>query len=101
MLPQLDAFWLAVLAAETIGQLWLRVLVVAVIPLAATSLALALADLDRGALGRLGARALVLAAASSAIARNCLTFTTPRPATTVVIRASMRIIRFAIRAPAA
>lgn len=68
MLPQLDAFWLTVLAAETIGQLWLRVLVVAVIPLAATSLALALADLDRGALGRLGARALVLAAASSAVA---------------------------------
>lgn len=68
MPPQLDAFRLAVLAAEAVGQLWLRVLVVAVIPLAATSLALALADLDRGALGRLGARALALAAASSTLA---------------------------------
>jgi len=54
--------------AEPAGQLFLRVLVLVAIPLAVTSLVLALADLDPRALGRLGGRALAFAAASSLIA---------------------------------
>lgn len=59
---------LAEQVAQPIGQLYVRVLVAVVIPLAVTSLVLALADLDAGALGRLGARALAFAVGSSAIA---------------------------------
>jgi DAACS family dicarboxylate/amino acid:cation (Na+ or H+) symporter len=54
--------------AQPVGQLYVRVLVAVVIPLAVTSLVLALADLEPSALGRLGARALAFAAGSSAIA---------------------------------
>lgn len=54
--------------AQPAGQLFLRVLVAVVIPLAITSLILALADLDPRSLGRLGGRALAFAAASSTIA---------------------------------
>lgn len=54
--------------AQPVGQLWLRALVAVVIPLAVSSLALALAELDPRAIGRLGARALAFAAGSSAVA---------------------------------
>jgi DAACS family dicarboxylate/amino acid:cation (Na+ or H+) symporter len=68
MFPDLDAPWLVALLAWPIGRTWLQLLVLAVVPLAATSLALALADLDTAALARVGARALSFAAASSAVA---------------------------------
>lgn len=54
--------------AQPVGQLFVRVLVAVVIPLAVTSLVLALADLDPRALGRIGGRALGWAAGSSAVA---------------------------------
>lgn len=54
--------------AQPVGQLFLGLLVAAVIPLAVSSLILALADLDPRSLGRLGARLLLYAAASSAVA---------------------------------
>lgn len=54
--------------AQPVGQLWLRLLVAVVIPLAVTSLVLALADLEPAAIGRLGVRALAFAAGSSAVA---------------------------------
>jgi DAACS family dicarboxylate/amino acid:cation (Na+ or H+) symporter len=59
---------LAEQVAQPAGQLFLRVLIAVVIPLAVTSLVLALADLDPRALGRLGGRALAFAVGSSAIA---------------------------------
>jgi len=54
--------------AQPVGLLFVRLLVLVVIPLAVTSLVLALADLEPGALGRLGARVLLFSAGSSAVA---------------------------------
>jgi DAACS family dicarboxylate/amino acid:cation (Na+ or H+) symporter len=54
--------------AQPLGQLFVGLLVAVVIPLAVTSLVLALADLDTRSLGKLGARLLLYAAGSSAIA---------------------------------
>jgi DAACS family dicarboxylate/amino acid:cation (Na+ or H+) symporter len=65
-LPWLEPFVAGV--TQPAGQLFVRVLVVAVIPLAVGSLVLSLADLDPRALGRLGARVLAFTVGSSAIA---------------------------------
>ncbi|HSM92995.1 MAG TPA: dicarboxylate/amino acid:cation symporter [Anaeromyxobacteraceae bacterium] len=54
--------------AQAAGQLFIRLLVAVVIPLAATSLTLAIADLDPAAIGRLGRRLLLYAAGSSLVA---------------------------------
>lgn len=59
---------LAEQVAQPVGQLFVWLLVATVIPLAASSLILALADLDPRALGRLGARFLLYASGSSVIA---------------------------------
>jgi DAACS family dicarboxylate/amino acid:cation (Na+ or H+) symporter len=64
----LDALQPLLTIAQPVGQLFIRLLVVVVIPLAITSLVLALADLDPRSLGRLGGRLLLYAAASSAVA---------------------------------
>jgi DAACS family dicarboxylate/amino acid:cation (Na+ or H+) symporter len=63
--------WLEPLVADVTqpaGQLFVRVLVLVVIPLAVSSLVLSLADLDLRSLGRLGARVLAFTVGSSAIA---------------------------------
>jgi DAACS family dicarboxylate/amino acid:cation (Na+ or H+) symporter len=64
----LDALQPLLRVAQPVGQLFIRLLVVVVIPLAVTSLVLALADLDPRSLGRLGGRLLLYATGSSAIA---------------------------------
>jgi DAACS family dicarboxylate/amino acid:cation (Na+ or H+) symporter len=65
-LPWLDA--LVATFTDPLGLLFIRVLIIVVIPLAVTSLVLSLADLDAGALGRLGLRVLGFTVGSSAIA---------------------------------
>ena len=64
----LDALQPLLRVAQPVGQLFIRLLVVVVIPLAVSSLVLALADLDPRTLGRLGGRLLLYAAGSSAVA---------------------------------
>jgi DAACS family dicarboxylate/amino acid:cation (Na+ or H+) symporter len=64
----LDALQPLLRVAQPVGQLFIGLLVVVVIPLAVTSLVLALADLDPRSLGRLGGRLLLYATGSSAVA---------------------------------
>jgi DAACS family dicarboxylate/amino acid:cation (Na+ or H+) symporter len=86
------------------GQLFIRLLVVVVIPLAVSSLVLALADLDPRSLGRLGARVLGFTVASSAVAATIglllVTAIEPGRGATPALRASTGGWRDAPTSPA-